>query len=78
MSTPYDVNFEFKKNRGELIDQTQYAQLIGSLLNLMNFFTPDIAYAVGRFSRYTHSPNHDHWDVIKNPCSLEQNFQWEK
>ena len=57
MSTPYDVNSQLKKNRGEPIAQTQYAQIIGSLLYLMNFFRPDIAYAVGRLSRYTHSPN---------------------
>ena len=30
----------------------------------MNFSRPDIAYAVGRLSRYTHSPNQDHWDAL--------------
>ena len=30
----------------------------------MNFSRPDIAYAVGRLSRYTHNPNHDHWDAL--------------
>ena len=57
MSTPYDVNSQLKKNRGEPIAQTQYAQIIGSLLYLMNFFRADIAYTTGRLSRYTHSPN---------------------
>ena len=30
----------------------------------MNFSRPDIAYAVGRLSRYTYNPNQDHWDVL--------------
>ena len=31
---------------------------------LMNCTRPDIAYAVGRLSRYTQSPNQDHWTVV--------------
>ena len=53
MSTPYDANSQLKKYRGEPITQTQYAQINGSLLYLMNFSRPDITYAVGRLSRYT-------------------------
>jgi len=34
------------KNRGEFVSQPQYAQIIGSLLHLMSFSRPDIAYAV--------------------------------
>jgi len=64
MSTPYDTNSQLRKNRGEPIAQTQYAQIIGSLLHLMNISRPDIAYAVGRLSSYTHSPNQDHWDAL--------------
>ena len=30
----------------------------------MNFSRLDIAYAIGRLSRYTHSPNQDHWDAL--------------
>nr|KYP60060.1 Retrovirus-related Pol polyprotein from transposon TNT 1-94 [Cajanus cajan] len=30
----------------------------------MNFSKPDIAYAVSRLSRYTHSPNQDHWEAF--------------
>jgi len=61
VSTPYDANSKLKKNRGESISQTQYAQIIGSLLHLMSFSRPDIAYAVGRLSRYTQCPSQDHW-----------------
>ena len=60
VSTPYDANSKLKKNRGESISQTQYAKMIGSLLHLMSFSRPDIAYAVGRLSRYTQCPSQDH------------------
>jgi hypothetical protein len=30
----------------------------------MNFSRPDIAYAVSRLSRYTHSPNESHWEAL--------------
>ena len=65
MSTPYDVNSKLKKNIGESISQTLYAHIIGSLLHLMSFSGPDIAYAVGRFSRYTQCPSQDHWDAFE-------------
>ena len=32
---------------------------------LMNCIKPDIAYAVGRLSRYTQSPNQDHLTVVR-------------
>ena len=30
----------------------------------MSFSRPDIAYAVGRLSRYTQCPSQDHWDAL--------------
>nr|KYP71663.1 Retrovirus-related Pol polyprotein from transposon TNT 1-94 [Cajanus cajan]KYP71664.1 Retrovirus-related Pol polyprotein from transposon TNT 1-94 [Cajanus cajan] len=30
----------------------------------MNFSRLDIAYALGRLSRYTYSPNQDHWEAL--------------
>ena len=30
----------------------------------MSFSRPDIAYAVGRLSRYTQCPNQEHWDAL--------------
>ena len=31
---------------------------------LTNCTRPDIAYAVGRLSRYTHNPSIEYWDAI--------------
>ena len=64
VSTPYDANTQLKKNKGDPVAQSEYAQIIGSLLHLMNFTRPDIAYVVCRLSRYTHSPNNDHWAAL--------------
>ena len=64
VSTPYDANSKLMKNRGESISQSQYAQVIGSLLHLMSFSGLDIAYAVSRLSRYTQCPSQDHWDAL--------------
>ncbi|KAG8657733.1 hypothetical protein MANES_03G098716v8, partial [Manihot esculenta] len=49
---------------GNSVAQSKYAQIIGSLLYLMNFSRLDIAYTVCRLSRYTHNPNDDHWAAL--------------
>ena len=64
MSTPYDSKVRLGKNRGDSVSQDKYAQIIGSLMFLTNCTCPDIAYAVGRLSRYTHNPSIEHWDAI--------------
>ncbi|XP_071940012.1 uncharacterized protein [Coffea arabica] len=64
VSTPYDANIQLRKNNGDPIAQSKYAQIIGSLMHLMNFTRPDIAYAVCRLSRYTHNPNREHWFAL--------------
>ncbi|RVX14319.1 Retrovirus-related Pol polyprotein from transposon TNT 1-94 [Vitis vinifera] len=56
---------ELKKNREHSVAQIEYAQIIGSLMYLMNCTRPDIAYVVGRLSRYTQSPNQDHWTIVR-------------
>ena len=70
MSTPYDANTHLMKNRGDLVGQAEYAQIIRSLMHLMNFSRPDIAYAVCRLSRYTHNPNNDNWSAL---ATLQEN-----
>ncbi|KAE8666786.1 hypothetical protein F3Y22_tig00112491pilonHSYRG00280 [Hibiscus syriacus] len=55
--TPYDPSIHLVKNKGSSVSQTEYAKLIGSLMFLMNYTRPDIAYAVSRLSRYTHNPS---------------------
>ena len=46
------------------MSKSEYAQIIGNLMHLMNYTCPDIAYTMGRLSRYTHYPNKDHWTTL--------------
>nr|KYP54650.1 Retrovirus-related Pol polyprotein from transposon TNT 1-94 [Cajanus cajan] len=64
VTTPYNVNSQLKQNKGDYFAQSRYAQIIGSLLHLMNFSRPHIGYVVSRLSRYTHSPNQNHWEAL--------------
>ncbi|KAL0534361.1 hypothetical protein IC582_028651 [Cucumis melo] len=58
--TPYDASKHLKKNKGDNVSQPKYAKIIGSVMYLMNYTRPDIAYVVNRFSRYTHNPDRYH------------------
>ncbi|KAL6319889.1 hypothetical protein AAG906_036961 [Vitis piasezkii] len=53
VSTPYDPSSQLNKNREHSVSQIEYAQIIGSLISLMNYTRFDIAYAIGRLSWYT-------------------------
>ena len=64
MSTPFDSNVHLIKNHGDSVSQDKYAQIIGSLIFLTNCTRLDIAYAIGRLSRYTHNPSIVHWNAI--------------
>ena len=64
MRTPFDPNMSLKKNNGPSVSQVEYAKIIGSVIFLMNYTRPDIAYAVSRLSRYTHNPNDKHWNAL--------------
>ncbi|RVW14337.1 Retrovirus-related Pol polyprotein from transposon TNT 1-94 [Vitis vinifera] len=64
VSTPYDPSSQLNKNREHSVAQTEYAQIIRSLMYLMNYTRFDIAYAIGRLSWYTQSPNQDHWTAV--------------
>lgn len=62
--TPYDSSIHLKKNKGDGVSQPEYAKIIGSVMFLMNYTRPDIAYAVSRLSRYTHNPSNEHWNAL--------------
>ncbi|XP_070005633.1 secreted RxLR effector protein 161-like [Nicotiana tabacum] len=62
--TPYDPSIHLKKNKKSSISQTEYAKIIGSIMFLMNYTRPDIAFAVSRLSRYTHNSSSEYWIVL--------------
>jgi hypothetical protein len=64
ISTPFDPHIKLYPNTGRAISQLEYSRVIGSLMYAMTCTRPDIAYAVGKLSRYTHNPSDIHWNAV--------------
>lgn len=64
VNTPFENGVKLKENEGRAIAQLEYASAIGSLMYAMHCTRPDISFAVSKLSRYTSSPNIDHWKAI--------------
>ncbi|GKE28233.1 zinc finger, CCHC-type containing protein [Tanacetum coccineum] len=64
VSTPMDLVEKLKPNTGKPVDQLEYSRAIGCLMYAMTSTGPDIAYAVGRLSRFTSNPSRQHWQAI--------------
>ncbi|KAL0545984.1 hypothetical protein IC582_015888 [Cucumis melo] len=58
--TPFDASKHLKKSKGDSVSKPEYANIISSVMYLMNYTRPDIAYAVSRLSRYTHNLDRYH------------------
>ncbi|CAM8923728.1 unnamed protein product [Rhodiola kirilowii] len=65
VSTPMDSNVKLLPNTGDAVSQLEYSQVIGCLMYAMTSTRPDIAYAVGKLSRYTSNPSTHHWEAIR-------------
>nr|KAJ0214741.1 hypothetical protein LSAT_V11C400214000 [Lactuca sativa] len=57
VSTPIDPSLKLLPNKGFLVSQLEYSRAIGFLMYAMISTRPDIAYVVGRPSRYTSNPS---------------------
>ncbi|CAM8988449.1 unnamed protein product [Rhodiola kirilowii] len=64
-STPMDPSVKLLPNTGKHVSQLEYSQVIGCLMYAMTSTMPDIAYAVGKLSRYTSNPSTHHWEAIR-------------
>ncbi|KAJ9557266.1 hypothetical protein OSB04_011880 [Centaurea solstitialis] len=62
--TPMDPTVKLMPNKGVTVNQLEYSRAIGSLMYAMLSTRPDIAFAVGKLSRYTHNPGLIHWQAI--------------
>jgi len=62
--TPYDPGIHLKKNEGPSVSQSEYAKIIRSVMFLMNYTQPGIAYAISRLSRYAYNLSKEHWNVL--------------
>ena len=46
------------------MSQLEYSRAIGCLMYAMTSTRPDIAFAVGKLSRYTSNPSSSHWEAV--------------
>ena len=55
---------KFRHNKGTPVNQLEYSRAIGCLMYAMISTRPDIAFAVGKLSRYTSNPSALHWQAL--------------
>ncbi|GKE05027.1 zinc finger, CCHC-type containing protein [Tanacetum coccineum] len=65
VSTPMDTSEKLMPNNGQAVSQLEYSRVIGCLMYAMTCIRPDIAFAVGKLSRYTSNSNTQYWQVIQ-------------
>ncbi|MFS8032553.1 putative RNA-directed DNA polymerase [Helianthus anomalus] len=63
-STPVDPSLKLLPNKGIAVSPLEYSRAIGSLMYAMISTRPDIAYAVGKLSRFTSNPSTHHWQAL--------------
>nr|GEY32046.1 retrotransposon protein, putative, Ty1-copia subclass [Tanacetum cinerariifolium] len=61
---PVDPIVKFRHNKGTPVSQLEYSRAIGCLMYAMISPRPDIAFAVGKLSRYTSNPSALHWPAL--------------
>nr|GEX54824.1 zinc finger, CCHC-type [Tanacetum cinerariifolium] len=64
VSTLMDPVEKLMPNTGKPVDQLEYSRAIGCLMYAMTSTRPDIAYVVGRLSRFTSNLSRQHWKAI--------------
>ncbi|GJY53876.1 hypothetical protein Tco_0445540 [Tanacetum coccineum] len=82
VSTPLDTCEKLMPNRGLAVSQLEYSRVIGCLMYAMTCTRPDIAFAVGKLSRYTSNPGTQHWQAIqraskKQTCITGSTMEYE-
>nr|GEV58100.1 zinc finger, CCHC-type [Tanacetum cinerariifolium] len=70
-----DVILGIRIKRGNNVSQLEYSRAIGCLMYPMINTRPDIAFAVGKLSRYTSNPSALHWQAPGGAISWASNKQ---
>ncbi|GJT53186.1 zinc finger, CCHC-type containing protein [Tanacetum coccineum] len=65
VSTPMDTSEKLMPNNGHDVSQLEYSRVIGCLMYDMTCTRLDIAFVVGKLSRYTSNPGTQHWQAIQ-------------
>ncbi|XP_074337039.1 secreted RxLR effector protein 161-like [Apium graveolens] len=64
VSTPIDPSLKLVSSKGVVVSQLEFSRAIGSLMYAMISTRPDIAYVVGKLSRFTSKPSSHHWQAL--------------
>nr|GEY26585.1 hypothetical protein [Tanacetum cinerariifolium] len=80
--TPMDTSEKLMPNNGLAVSQLEYSKVIGCLMYAMTCIRPDIAFVVGKLSRYTSNPDTQHWQAIqwaskKKTCIAGSTMEYE-
>ncbi|GJR82913.1 zinc finger, CCHC-type containing protein [Tanacetum coccineum] len=65
VSTPLDTYEKLMPNRGLVVSQLECFRVIGCLMYAITCTRPNIAFVVGKLSRYTSNPDTQHWQAIQ-------------
>ncbi|GJW51151.1 zinc finger, CCHC-type containing protein [Tanacetum coccineum] len=65
VSTLMDTSEKLMPNNGQVVSQLEYSRVIGCLMYVMTCTRHDIAFVVGKLSRYTSNPGTQHWQAIQ-------------
>ncbi|GJS59346.1 hypothetical protein Tco_0654130 [Tanacetum coccineum] len=60
-----NTNEKLMPNNGQAVSQLEYSRVIGCLMYAITCTRHDIAFVVGRLSRYTSNPSTQHWQAIQ-------------
>nr|GEU90483.1 hypothetical protein [Tanacetum cinerariifolium] len=66
MSTPMDTSEKPMPNNSQVVSQLEYSKVIGYLMYAMTCTRPDIAFVVGKLSRYTSNLGTRHCNIKDN------------
>ncbi|GKC46663.1 zinc finger, CCHC-type containing protein [Tanacetum coccineum] len=65
VSPTIDTSEKLMPNNGQDVSQLEYSRVIGCLMYAMTCIRHDIAFAVGKLSRYTSNPGTQQWQEIQ-------------
>ncbi|GKC55931.1 hypothetical protein Tco_1083529 [Tanacetum coccineum] len=72
ISTPMDTSEKLMLKNGQAVSQLEYSRVIGSLMYAMICTRPNIAFVVGKLSRYTSNLGTQQWQAIQQKDTLMQ------
>jgi hypothetical protein len=61
---PHNLSLKLGINKNRCVSQLEFSNVIGSLMYAMHCTRPDIAFAVGKLSKYTSCLGIEHWKAI--------------